>query len=169
MLSIIFDAFSDAAVPRVTTNHQQTALIHSLDTSVFISFWLSTESNFLSIRDSLYNLVLAITRAHASTRATSLMLVKNSTYHFCERKMKMKERTKTSNLTIDYFSLSFINLPLAWMLYFHVWLQNKEKFLVWSEYYSQFGIYQFSRVSHLEPRQSNLITPETNSELCQIS
>ena len=77
----------------------------------------------------------------------------------------MKERTKTSNLTIDYFTLSFGNLSLN----FHVWLQNKEKFLVWSEYYSQFGIYQFSRVSHLEPRQSNLITPETNSEPCQIS
>ena len=38
------------------------------------------------------------------------------------------------------FSLTFVKLSLAWMLYFHVWLQNKGKFLVWTEYYNQFGI-----------------------------
>ena len=50
---------------------------------------------------------------------------------------KMKERTKTSNLIVDHFSLTFVNLSLAWMLYFYVWLQNNEKFLVRSEYYNQ--------------------------------
>ena len=50
---------------------------------------------------------------------------------------KMKERTKTSNLIVDHFSLTFVNLSLAWMLYFYIWLQNNEKFLVRSEYYNQ--------------------------------
>ena len=60
---------------------------------------------------------------------------------------KMKDRTKTSNWMGDHFSLTFVNLLLAWMLYFHVWLQNEGKLLVWSEYYNQFGIYQPSLVS----------------------
>ena len=60
---------------------------------------------------------------------------------------KIKERTKTSNLVIDHFSLTFVNLSLAWMLYFHVWIQNMGKFLIWSEYYNQFGIHQPFRVS----------------------
>ena len=121
-----------------------------------------------------------IALAHPSTCATSLMHVKNSTSHFClwhllsgalEQK-KMKERTKTSNLTVDHFSLTFINLSLAWMLYLHVWLQNKRKFLVWSEYYSQFGIYQHSHIpvylSFLEPQQNNCFSnPEAYSEPCQ--
>ena len=55
------------------------------------------------------------------------------------------------------------------MLYFHVWLQNKRKFLVWSEYYNQFGIYQPSHVSLLELQQSDLSNPETYSEPCQTS
>ena len=55
------------------------------------------------------------------------------------------------------------------MLDFHVWLQNKGKFLVWSEYYNQFGIYQPSRISLLEPRQNNLSNPEAYSEPCQAS
>ena len=54
---------------------------------------------------------------------------------------KMKERTKTSNLIVDFFSLTCVNLSLAWMLYFHVWCQNIGKFLVLSEYYNQFDIY----------------------------
>ena len=54
-------------------------------------------------------------------------------------------------------------------LYFRVWLQNKGKFLVWSEYYDHFGIYQHSRVSLLEPRQNNLSNPEAYSEPCQAS
>ena len=60
---------------------------------------------------------------------------------------KMKERTKTSNLIVDNFSLTFVNLSLVWILYFHVWLQNGGELLVWSEYYNQFGIYQPSHVS----------------------
>ena len=85
---------------------------------------------------------------------------------------KMKERTKTSNLTVDNFSLIFVNRLLAWMLYqlyFHVRLQNKGKFLVWSEYYNQFGIYQPSCVSLLEPQQSNLSNLETYLEPYQTS
>ena len=42
------------------------------------------------------------------------------------------------------------------------------KFLVWSEYYNQFGIYEPFRVSVLEPRQSNF-NPGPFSEPCQIS
>ena len=51
----------------------------------------------------------------------------------------------------------------------HVWLQNKGKFLVWSEYYNQFGIYQPSRVSVLELGQSNLSNTEAYSGPCQRS
>ena len=40
---------------------------------------------------------------------------------------KMKERAKTSDLLVDYFSLTFVNLLLTWMLQFHGWLQNKGK------------------------------------------
>ena len=67
---------------------------------------------------------------------------------------------------VDHFSLNF-NLLLAWMLYFHVWLQNKWKFLVWSEYYNRFGIYQPFCVSLLERWQSKLSNPEAYSEPCQ--
>ena len=41
--------------------------------------------------------------------------------------------------------------------------------LVRSEYDNQFGIYQPSRVSLLEPRQNNLNNPEALSEPCQTS
>ena len=51
---------------------------------------------------------------------------------------KMKERTKTANLIVDYFSLNFANISLAWMLYFL-----------------------------LEPQQSNLSNPEAYLELYQ--
>ena len=47
---------------------------------------------------------------------------------------------------VDLFSLTFVNFSLAWMLHFHVRLTNKGKFLVWSEYYNQRGIYQPFRV-----------------------
>ena len=40
----------------------------------------------------------------------------------------MKVRTKTSALIVDYYSLTFANLSSTWMSYFHVGLQNKEKF-----------------------------------------
>ena len=42
------------------------------------------------------------------------------------------------------------------------------KFLVWSEYYNQFGIDEPFRVSVLEPRQSNF-NPGLFSETCQTS
>ena len=42
---------------------------------------------------------------------------------------KMKERTKTSNLIVDHFSLTFVNFSLAWMLYFYEWCQDKGKSL----------------------------------------
>ena len=43
------------------------------------------------------------------------------------------------------------------------------KFKVWSEYYSQFGIYQTIPSTLWEPRQNNLSNPEIYSEPCQIS
>ena len=55
------------------------------------------------------------------------------------------------------------------MLYFHIWLFNKGRFLVLSEYYNQFGIYQPFRVSLLESRQSKLSNLEADSEPCQTS
>ena len=81
----------------------------------------------------------------------------------------MKETTKTSSWIVDHFSLTFANLSLAWMLYFHVWLKNKGKFLIWSEYYNQFGIYQPSHVSLSEPQQTNLSNSEAYPEPCQTS
>ena len=55
------------------------------------------------------------------------------------------------------------------MLYFHVWLQNKEKIfeLTWRECYIQFDTFQRSRVSLLEPWQSNLSNVAVYSEPCQ--
>ena len=83
---------------------------------------------------------------------------------------KMKERSKTSNLIVDHFSLTFINLSLAWMLSFHIWFQNKGKSLVWSEYYNQFGINQHSCVSpHLRTTASQLSNPQKYGEPFQIS
>ena len=70
---------------------------------------------------------------------------------------KMKERTKTSNLIVDHFSLTFVNLSLASTFYFHLRLQNKGKFLVWSEHYNQFGVCQPSRVlTHLRTKVCQL-------------
>ena len=120
----------------------------------------------------------AISQALTSTCATSLMYVKNSTYiPLLFMKLfvwyigtnKIKERTKTSSLIVDCFSLTLVNLSLAWMLYFHVWHWNKGKFFVWTEYYNQFDIYQPSRVSLLKPRQNNLKDPEAYPEPCQTS
>ena len=65
--------------------------------------------------------------------------------------------------------LTFVNFSLAWMLYFHVWLQNTGNLLVWSEYYDQFGKYQPPCVTLLEPRQSNLSNPEAYSQPYQTS
>ena len=49
-----------------------------------LDFWLTTNQikEFLMLA-SLLHLMRAITRAHASTRAISLMRVKNSIHHFC--------------------------------------------------------------------------------------
>ena len=60
---------------------------------------------------------------------------------------KMKERTKKSNLIAYHFYLILANLSLVSILYLHVWLQNKRKFLVWREYDNRFGIHQPSCVS----------------------
>ena len=81
---------------------------------------------------------------------------------------KVKEN-KTSNLIVDCFSLTFANLSLAWMFYFHVWCQNMRKFLVLSEYYDQFDKYKPSCVSFLEPRQSNLSNTGAYLKPCQTS
>ena len=54
------------------------------------------------------------------------------------------------------------------MLYFNVWLQNKGKFLVYSEYYNQFGIY-INLPVYPSQRQVNLSYTEAYSEPCQIS
>ena len=92
----------------------------------------------------------AIASAHASTRATLFMHVKNSTRHFCYDTYclgQWKEENERKNKT-------FVNLSLAWMLYFYAWLQNEGKFLVWS-------------IFLLEPWQSNFSNPETYSKPCQ--
>ena len=52
------------------------------------------------------------------------------------------------------------------MLYFHVWLQNKGKFLVWIKYYIQYGIYLPSHVTLLRPRQNDLSNAERYLEPC---
>ena len=81
----------------------------------------------------------------------------------------MEERIKTSNVIIDHFSLTVVNFSLAWMLYFHEWLQSKGKFLARSESFNQFGIYQPSYVSTIvELWDVNLSNPEAYSEPCQI-
>ena len=82
---------------------------------------------------------------------------------------KIKERTKTPSLVVDCFSLTLVNLSLAWILCFHVWHYNKGKFFVSSEYYNQFGIYQPSLVSLLKLRQNNLRDPQAYPEPCQTS
>ena len=121
---------------------------------------------------SLLHLMRAITLIHASTRTTSLKRVKNSTRHFClwhllSGTLEQRKQKKELKLNTWSFSLTFANLSLAWMLYFHVWLQNKRKFLVWSECYNQFAIYQPSCASLLESLQSNLSNPQAYSEPCQ--
>ena len=81
---------------------------------------------------------------------------------------KVKERSKTSNWMVDHFSLTFVNLSLAWMFYLLVWLQNKGE-------NSKFGVNTIislayikrSRVSLLEPWQNNVSNPEAYSEPCR--
>ena len=126
------------------------------------------------IRRSLIHLMCVIACAPTSTRATSLMPVKmarttsaNDTFclgHWNEE----NKRTKTSNSIVYHFTLTFVNFSLT-LLYVHVWLQDKGKILIWSEYYNQFGIYQRSSVSLLEPQQKNFSNPEAYSEPYQTS
>ena len=75
------------------------------------------------------------THTHASIHTTSLMHVKNNMFTFVYDAYclghwnKENARTKTSNRTFDHFTLSFVNLSLTWILYFHVRLQNKRRIL----------------------------------------
>ena len=77
-----------------------------------------------------------------------------------------ERRNKTSNLIVDHFSLTIVTLPLVWMLYLHVWLQNNGKFLFSSEYYNHTIPF---RMYLLEPRQSNLSNTDTCSAPYQTS
>ena len=86
---------------------------------------------------------------------------------FCEIFENSKPLFIKTNWTADHCYLTFVNLLLIWMLYFHIWCQNKGKILVWIEYYNQFGIHQCFRVSFLEPQQNNLSKPVAYSEPCQ--
>ena len=81
----------------------------------------------------------------------------------------MKERTKTSNWMVDHFSSTFFNLSLAWMLYFHVWLQNNRGNSKFGENTILIMAYiKRSHVSLLEQWQ-NLNNPEGYLELGQTS
>ena len=106
---------------------------------------------------SLLHLMNVIACTHTSTCATSLMRVKNCICHFYFWRLLfgiLEQRKWKKNKNIKFNSWSFLfNLLWAWLLYFHAWLQNKGKFLVWSEYYNHFGIYQPSHVSLLEPQK----------------
>ena len=122
--------------------------------------------------------IFPIACTHASTRTTSLMHVKNSMHQlfmtliFCNTGMKkMKEKSETSIWIVDHFSLTFVNLLLAWMLYYRMYdCRIRGKFWVWGKYYNQFCIYQmFLCISLKEPHKINLSNPEACSELCQIS
>ena len=56
----------------------------------------------------------AIRHTHARTLATSLIHVKIARATYCTGHWdKENERTKTSNLIVDHFSLIFVNLSLA--------------------------------------------------------
>ena len=120
---------------------------------IYQVFWVQRYSNLSRIIKIVFSIWCRQSHTHMPAHAPLVWCMwKNSTCHFCWwhwgiGTKKMKERTRTSNLIADHFSLTFLNLSLAWMLYFHVWLENKGKFLVWSEYYNQFGIYQPSHVS----------------------
>ena len=93
-----------------------------------------------ALNSRFFHSMCVIACMHASTCTTSLMHAENNipllfmTVIVWDIGMKeMKERSKISNLMVDHFSLTFVNLSLAWMLYFHAWLQNKGKILsvVW--------------------------------------
>ena len=119
---------------------------------------------------SLLYLMCTIARAHAGTRTTSLICVKNSTRHFSlwhllpgalERRKWKKENIKFNSSSI-FFNLCWpfvrLNVVLPCMA---------------SEYgeilYSEFDIYQPSHVSFLEPWQSNWSNPEGYLEPSETS
>ena len=144
------------------------------------SKWRKIMSVALHISESKHpSVVVSIwckqSHTHFSIPSTNLMCVKNITCHFCLWHLlsgTLEQRQKKEQLIIlivDHFSLTFVNPLLAWMLYFHVWLQNKAKVLVWRKYYNQFGIHQPSCVSLLQLRQSTLSNPRAYSASCQTS
>ena len=80
------------------------------------------------------HLMRVIARTHASTLATNLARVENIMRHFCLWLIvwdigmeKMEKKKKIRNIKLNTWSL--ISPSLAWMLSFHVWLQNKWKIL----------------------------------------
>ena len=88
-----------------------------------------------NISNSFTHFMCAIPSAHTSTCTFSFMYVKHSMHHFCLWHLlsgtlkwrKWKERSEISKLIVYHFSLIVVKISLAWILYFHVWLQNKEK------------------------------------------
>ena len=132
-----------------------------------------SETKIIRACISLLYLMHAITCPHASTQVTNLRHVKNGTRHFrlMTRTVWSNEMKKRKKKAIKFNSWSFfpnfVNLFLAWMLYFHVWVQNMGKCLVWFEYYNEFYIYHTSCVSLLEPQQNSLSNLEAYAEAWQ--
>ena len=84
-----------------------------------------------------YNCYWVICDSATVKSSTWSNLEKNKTCHFCLWcLLSWNERAKTSNSIVDHFSFTSVNLLLAWMLYFHVWLQDTGIFLVLREYYN---------------------------------
>ena len=92
----------------------------------------------------------AIAWTHVSTFATSFMHLKialtTSIYDtYCLGHWNQENKRKNKNFNFNsrsFFFSTFVYPLLLRMLYLHVRLQNKGKYLVLSEYYNQFGIYQ---------------------------
>ena len=81
----------------------------------------------------------------------------------------MKQRSKASNWIIDHFSLIFVILSFAWMLYFHVLYDFRIREKFWVNTIISLICSKYSSVSLLEPGQNNLSNPETYLEPCQAS
>ena len=121
-------------------------------------------------------LMHAIACAHTSTCATSLMCKK---WHVPLLSMtlivwgiamkKMKQRTKASNWIIVHFSLIFVILSFAWMLYFHVLYDFRIREKCWVNTIISLIYSKYSLVSFLKPGQNNLSNPEAYSEPCHTS
>ena len=83
-------------------------------------------------------------------------------------KKKMKERTETSNLTVDHFSLTFINLSRLFESYTAISdIRIRKNYL--------FGVNTIISLAYIKlnmyhkPRQVNFSNAEAYSEFCQIS